>query len=91
MKLILLSFVRFRGKHRAEWAQYQVVGRAQVSGVSGRRRVRQQVRRAAGGPRSTVHARRPRFDLARSAAGPQEEAAWRHRRAGEETICPRKH
>lgn len=51
-----MSFVRFRGKHRAEWAQYKVVGRAQVSGDGGRRRVRQQVRRAAGGLRSAVHA-----------------------------------
>jgi len=34
-----------------------VVGRAQVPGVGGRRRVRQQVRGATGGPGRTVHAR----------------------------------
>jgi len=68
-----------------------VVGRAQVPGIGGRRRVRQQVRRAAGGPGRAVHARRPRPDLARSAAGPQEEAARRHRRAGKETLCSRKY
>jgi len=60
----------FRGKHRSERAQYKVVGRAKVSGVGGRRRVRQQVRRAEGGPRRAVHARRPRPDLARSATRP---------------------
>jgi len=71
--------VRFRGKHRSERTQYKVVGRAQVAGVGGRRRVRQQVRRAAGGLGRAIHARRPRPDLARSATGPQEEAARRHR------------
>lgn len=81
----------FRGKHRVERAQYKVVGRAQVPGVGGRRRVRQQVRRAAGGPGSAVHARRQRPDIARPATGPQEEAARRHRRADEETLCSRKY
>jgi len=42
--------VFYRGKHRGERAHYEVVGRAQVPGVGGRRRVRQQVCRAAGGP-----------------------------------------
>jgi len=76
---LISSLVRFRGKHRAERAQYKMVGSAQVSGVGGRRRVRQQVRRAEGGPGRAVHARRPRPDLARFATGPQEEAARRHR------------
>lgn len=59
------------------------VGRAQVPGVGGRERVRGQVRRATGGPGRAVHARRPGPDLAGSAAGPAQEAAERHRRAGE--------
>lgn len=74
-----MSFLDFRGKHRTEWAQYKVVGRAQVPGVGRRWRVRQQVRRATGGPGSAVHARRQRLDLARYAAGSQKEAARRHR------------
>lgn len=63
-------WVSYRGKHRAERALCKVVGRAQVSGVGGRGRIREQVRRAAGGLGRAIHARRPRPDLARSAAGP---------------------
>jgi len=68
-----------------------VVGRAQVPGVGRRRRVRQQVCRATGGPGSAVHARRQRLDLARYAAGSQKEAARCHRRASEEKMRSRKY
>lgn len=79
-----------RGEHRGERAQRQVaVGRAQVPGVGGRERVRGQVRRAAGGPGRAVHARRPGPDLARSAARSAQEAAERHRGAGETAAAPR--
>jgi len=56
--LTIVSFLDFRGEHRTERAQYKMVGCAQVPRVGRRRRIRQQVRRATGGPGSAVHARR---------------------------------
>lgn len=50
-----------------------MVDGAQVSGVGGRRRVREQIRRATGGLGRSVHAQRPGSDIARFAVGPQKE------------------
>jgi len=50
-----------------------MVDGAQVLGVGRRRRIREQVRRAASGLGRVVHARRPGLDVARHAAGSQAE------------------
>lgn len=77
-----------RGKHSVERTERKMVGGAQVFGVRGRQRVRQQVRRATGGLGRAVYAQRPGFDLARHAVGPQEKTAKSHRRTRKKTRGP---
>lgn len=65
-----------------------MVGGTQVSGVGGRRRVREQIRRATGGLGRSVHAQRSGFDIARFAVGSQEETVESRRRPKRKTREP---
>lgn len=62
-----------------------MVGGAQVLGVCGRERVREQVHRATSGLGRVVHAQRPGFDLARITVGSPEETVKGYRRTGQKT------